>query len=76
MKKKEIVRAYNFSDGKSVIITNEKIAFIRRDAVEFIGFKSRTSEILNRKQKLSLEMIRQLHDALNISTDVLIQTYS
>lgn len=38
MKKKEVVRAYNFSDGKLVTITNEKIAFIRRDAAEFLGY--------------------------------------
>ncbi|MFN3757558.1 MAG: transcriptional regulator, partial [Flavobacterium sp.] len=38
-------------------------------------FKSRASEILNRKRKLSLEMIRQLHNELKIPTDVLIQTY-
>lgn len=38
MKKKEVVRAYNFSDGKLVTTTNEKIAFIRRDAAEFIGY--------------------------------------
>jgi HTH-type transcriptional regulator/antitoxin HigA len=31
--------------------------------------------VLNRKRKLSLEMIRQLHIGLNIPTDVLIQTY-
>ena len=38
MKKKEAVRAYNFSDGKLVTTVNEKIAFIRRDAAEFNGF--------------------------------------
>lgn len=29
----------------------------------------------NKIKKLSLEMIRQLHEQLNIPTDVLIQTY-
>ena len=43
--------------------------------VQIVGFKSRASEILNRKRKLSLEMIRQIHSSLNIPTDVLIQTY-
>lgn len=38
MKKKEAVRAYNFSDAKLVTTVNEKIAFIRRDAAEFNGF--------------------------------------
>ena len=38
MKKKEVVRAYNFSDGKLITTTKEKIAFIRRDAAEFDGY--------------------------------------
>ncbi len=38
MKKKEVVRAYNFSDGKLVTTVNEKIAFVRRDAAEFTEF--------------------------------------
>ena len=38
MKKKEVVRDYNFSDGKLVTTTKEKIAFIRRDAAEFAGY--------------------------------------
>ena len=38
MKKKEAVRAYNFSDAKLVTTVNEKIAFIRRDAAEFNEF--------------------------------------
>ena len=31
MKKKELFRLYNFSDGKLVTIGKEKIAFMRRD---------------------------------------------
>ena len=38
MKKKEVVRAYNFSDGKLVTTSNEKIAYIRRDEAEFVGY--------------------------------------
>jgi HTH-type transcriptional regulator/antitoxin HigA len=47
----------------------------QNDLATIVGLKSRASEILNRKRKLSLEMIRQLHEKLNIPTDVLIQTY-
>jgi HTH-type transcriptional regulator / antitoxin HigA len=53
----------------------EQMGYNQNDLAKIIGFKSRASEILNRKRKLSLEMIRQLHDRLNIPTDVLIQTY-
>ena len=53
----------------------EQIGYNQNDLAKIVGFKSRASEILNRKRKLSLEMIRQLHDNLKIPTDVLIQTY-
>jgi HTH-type transcriptional regulator/antitoxin HigA len=53
----------------------EQMCYNQNDLAKIVGFKSRASEILNRKRKLSLEMIRQLHNELNIPTDVLIQTY-
>ncbi|RYY39642.1 MAG: helix-turn-helix domain-containing protein [Chitinophagaceae bacterium] len=53
----------------------EQLGYNQADLAKIVGLKSRVSEILNRKRKLSLEMIRQLHDALNIPTDVLIQSY-
>ena len=53
----------------------EQMGYDQKDLAKILGFKSRASEILNRKRKLSLEMIRQLHVSLNIPTDVLIQTY-
>ncbi|NHM08060.1 helix-turn-helix domain-containing protein [Flavobacterium sp. CYK-4] len=53
----------------------EQLGYNQTDLASIIGLKSRASEILNKKRKLSLEMIRQLHDRLNIPTDVLIQTY-
>jgi HTH-type transcriptional regulator/antitoxin HigA len=53
----------------------EQMGYTQNDLAKIIGLKSRASEILNKKRKLSLEMIRQLHTALNIPTDVLIQTY-
>lgn len=53
----------------------EQMGYTQNDLAKIIGFKSRASEILNRKRKLSLEMIRQLHTTLNIPTDVLIQVY-
>jgi HTH-type transcriptional regulator/antitoxin HigA len=53
----------------------EQMGYTQNDLAKIIGFKSRASEILNRKRKLSLEMIRQLHTSLNIPTEVLIQNY-
>jgi HTH-type transcriptional regulator/antitoxin HigA len=53
----------------------EQMGYTQSDLANIVGLKSRASEILNRKRKLSLEMIRKLHKVLHIPTDVLIQTY-
>jgi HTH-type transcriptional regulator/antitoxin HigA len=53
----------------------EQMGYTQTDLAKVVGLKSRASEILSGKRKLSLEMIRQLHDKLNIPTDVLIQAY-
>ena len=50
----------------------EQMGYNQMDLARVVGLKSRASEILNGKRKLSLDMIRQLHDKLNIPTDVLI----
>ncbi len=53
----------------------EQMGYNQADLANVVGLKSRASEILNKKRKLSLYMIRQLHEKLNIPTDVLIQPY-
>ncbi len=53
----------------------EQLGYNQTDLAKVVGLKSRASEILNRKRKLTLEMIRNLHDTLHIPTDVLIQSY-
>jgi HTH-type transcriptional regulator / antitoxin HigA len=53
----------------------EQLGYSQNDLAEVVGLKSRASEILNKKRKLTLEMIRQLHNQLNIPTHVLIQAY-
>jgi HTH-type transcriptional regulator/antitoxin HigA len=45
------------------------------DLNSIIGYRSRKSEILNGKRKLSLRMIRALHDKLNIPAETLIAAY-
>lgn len=42
---------------------------------DIFGYRSRKSEILSGKRKLSLPMIRKLHEQLSIPADVLIQDY-
>lgn len=54
----------------------EQMGYNQTDLAKIVGLKSRVSEILNRKRKLTLNMIRILHNSLNIPTEVLIQNYS
>lgn len=53
----------------------EQMGLKQKDLVELIGFKSRVSEIMSRKRKLTLDMIRKLHKTLHIPTEVLVQDY-
>lgn len=53
----------------------EQMGYQQKDLAKVIGLKSRTSEILNRKRKLTINVIRKLHDKLGIPTDVLIKEY-
>ena len=53
----------------------EQLNYNNHDLAQIIGLKSRVSEILNKKRKLSINMIRKLHTALSIPADVLVQEY-
>ncbi|WP_051261870.1 helix-turn-helix domain-containing protein [Desulfovibrio inopinatus] len=45
----------------------------QKDLVPYIGSKSKVSEVLNGKRKLTLKMIRALHEGLGIPADTLLQ---
>lgn len=53
----------------------EQLGYKQKDLAKMIGLKSRVSEILNKKRKLTLEMIRVLSTELQIPTEVLVQEY-
>ena len=53
----------------------EQMGMKQKDLAEVVGFKSRVSEILNKKRKLTLGMIRKLNATLHIPTEVLVQDY-
>lgn len=46
-----------------------------KDLAEIVGGKSKASEVLNRKRKLTLNMIRKIHNVLGIPADLLIREY-
>ncbi|REG83148.1 helix-turn-helix domain-containing protein [Winogradskyella sediminis] len=53
----------------------EQMGMKQKDLAEVVGFKSRVSEILSKKRKLTLGMIRKLNSTLHIPTEVLVQDY-
>jgi HTH-type transcriptional regulator/antitoxin HigA len=66
----------NFPDPiEAIKFRLEQLGYNQSDLANVVGLKSRASEILNKKRRLTLDMIRNLHDTLHIPTDVLIQSY-
>lgn len=53
----------------------EQLGYKPKDLENIIGYKGRVSEILNKKRKLTLEMIRRINQQLNIPAEVLVQPY-
>ena len=49
--------------------------FKNKDLAGIIGSKSKASEILSKKRRLTLSMIRKINKALGISAETLIQEY-
>ncbi|MDF1883095.1 helix-turn-helix domain-containing protein [Sulfurimonas sp. SAG-AH-194-C21] len=47
----------------------------QKDLVKIVGSKSRVSEILNKKRKLTIEMIRNLNKQLHIPIESLFMDY-
>ena len=60
---------------EAIKIRMEEMHLKQVDLIGEIGGKSRVSEILNRKRKLTLDMIRNLNKRLNLSSDLLISDY-
>ena len=60
---------------EAIKIRMEEMKLKQNDLVNEIGGKSRVSEILNRKRKLTVEMIRKLTTRLNLSPGLLINDY-
>ena len=60
---------------EAIKIRMEELNMRQKDLVGIIGCKSRVSEILNRRKKLTVEMIRELERILQISASVLVNNY-
>lgn len=60
---------------EAIKIRMEEMHLKQVDLIKEIGGKSRVSEILNKKRKLTIEMIRNLTKRLNLSPGLLIKDY-
>ena len=60
---------------EAIKIRMEELNMRQKDLVGIIGGKSRVSEILNRKKRLTVDMIRDLERILQISASVLVKNY-
>ena len=60
---------------EAIKIRMEEMQLKQVDLIPEIGGKSRVSEVLNRKRKLTVDMIRKLTERLNLSPTILIKDY-
>lgn len=60
---------------EAIKIRMEEMNIKQADLIPVLGGKNRVSEILNRRRRLTLGMIRGLSDYLNLSVYVLIKEY-
>lgn len=60
---------------EAIKIRMEEMQLRQKDLINEIGGKSRVSEVLNRKRKLTVDMIRNLAVRLNLSANILIGDY-
>jgi len=60
---------------EAIKIRMEEMHLKQSDLTDVLGGKNRVSEVLNRKRKLTIEMIRNLVIKLNLSPGLLIHDY-
>jgi len=60
---------------EAIWIRMEEMQIKQVDLIPEIGGKSRVSEVLNRKRKLTVDMIRKLTKRLDLSANLLIKDY-
>lgn len=61
---------------EAIRIRMEEMNLKQKDLVGIIGSKSRVSEVLNKRKRLTVDMIRELEQTLHISASVLIGSYT
>ncbi len=57
---------------EAIIFRMDQMGLTRKDLERYIGSRSKVSEVLSGKRRLSISMIRALHQGLGIPAEVLI----
>ena len=57
---------------EAITFRMEQMGLTRKDLERYIGSRSKVSEVLSGKRRLSLTMIRALHEGLGIPAEVLL----
>ena len=60
---------------EAIKIRMEELNIKQKDLVGVIGGKSRVSEVLNKKKRLTVDMIRKLEKMLHLSASILVTNY-
>jgi HTH-type transcriptional regulator / antitoxin HigA len=60
---------------EAILFRMEQMEMSKKDLAGILGYKSRVSEIFSKKRKLNIQMIRNLHEKMNIPYDSLITEY-
>jgi len=60
---------------EAILFRMEQMEMSKKDLANVLGYKSRVSEIFSKKRKLTIQMIRNLHEKMNIPYESLIADY-
>jgi HTH-type transcriptional regulator/antitoxin HigA len=60
---------------EAILFRMEQMEMSKKELADVLGYKSRVSEIFSKKRKLNIQMIRNLHEKMNIPYDSLITEY-
>ncbi len=60
---------------EAILFRLDQLGLKKSELKKYLGSRSRVSEILNGKRKLSLSMIRKINEELRISAQTLIKDY-
>jgi HTH-type transcriptional regulator/antitoxin HigA len=61
---------------EAIKIRMEEMNLKQKDLIGVIGGKSRVSEVLNKRKKLTVDMIRELEQMLSLSASLLVSPYA